>query len=168
MTGTTTGVSRAELDRYYRTAAIVTAGVGGALIFYAAIAEGLRLGTGLRPALEGAFSPDALRAGLYALAFGTLAAARLAALSLARKKSEAGTPQELAMALTHRSVVLTALFEAPGVLGFVGYLAAGLYPDMYALLALSLIMVIRNFPKRAAWEEEFRTRFGILPEEARR
>ncbi len=151
-----------EVKRYYGTAALVSGAIGGALIMYAAAAEILRLAAGYVPPLAGSGTAAALRPALYVLAFASIAAARI----VPSKIAAAGKPENpaaLAAVLTRVSIARTALYEIPGVLGLAGWLAAGLYPDFYALLALSLVLVIKNFPRLPDWEREFAARFGAAP-----
>ncbi|MDQ7773107.1 MAG: hypothetical protein RDU13_06240 [Elusimicrobiales bacterium] len=151
----------AAVKRYYSTAALVSGAIGGALVMYAAVAEILRLAAGYQPPLAGSASAAALRPALYVLAFASIAAARIipSRIATARKPAD---PAGLAALLTRVSISRTALYEVPGVLGLAGWLAAGFYPDLYALLGLSLALVIKNFPRLPDWEREFAARFGAV------
>lgn len=151
-----------ELKRYYSKAALVSGAIGGALVMYAAVAETLRLAAGYQPPLAGSASAAALRPALYVLAFASIAAARIIPSRIAAAPRPA-SPAELAALLTRVSIARTALYEVPGALGLAGWLVAGFYPDLYALLGLSLALVIKNFPRLPDWEKEFAARFGAAP-----
>lgn len=150
-----------DIKNYHRTAAIVSTAIGGVLVMYAAVVEILRNAAHYAPPLAGSETADVIRPVLYALAFASVAAARIVPSRLLAAAKVSG-PAELAGVLTRICVVRTALYEVPGVLGLVGWLIAGFYPDFYAFLALSLILVIRGFPRLSEWEREFAGRFGAV------
>lgn len=150
-----------DVKRYYTTAALVSAAIAGALVIYAAIAEILRLAVNYAPPMAGTAAAATIRPVLYVMAFASVGVARIvpAKIAEARKPED---PASLAAALTQASISRTALYEVPGVLGLVGWLIAGFYPDLYVLLGLSFVLVVKNFPRLSDWEKEFAGRFGAV------
>lgn len=145
------------IKRSYLSAAVAAAGIIGAIIFYAVVAEILsRLGH--KPPLA-APAAYAVKYALYLLSVSALLAVKLASARLDVKKA---TPEETLKALTVLAIVKAALCELPAIAGLILFVLTGYKTDFYLLLTFAAGLEIYHFPRLARWEERLRTDFGQL------
>lgn len=145
------------IKKSYLSAAVAAAGIIGAIIFYAVVAEVLsRLGH--KPPLVPP-AAYAVKYALYLLAVSALLALKLASARLGAKKA---TPEETLKALTVLAIVKAALCELPAIAGLILFVLTGYKADFYLLLVFAAGLEIYHFPRLASWEERLRADFGQL------
>jgi hypothetical protein len=150
-------VNRELLKKSYLAAAISSAGIIGAIVFYAVIAELLRH-IGHKPPLAPPAS-YAVKYGLYIIAVSSVFVINLVSARLSGAKP---TPEETIKNMTAQAIIKAALCELPAVSGLILVMLTGLRTDFYLLLVFSVGLEIYHFPRLAQWEERLRTDFGQL------
>ncbi|MDD2804132.1 MAG: hypothetical protein PHV33_01135 [Elusimicrobiales bacterium] len=144
-------MDKAKLGKAYFTAAVVSAGIFGAVFLYAVVGEMLRH-FGHKPPLQPP-AAYAVKYALYLLSASSLLIVRLAAAKFSERKP---TPEATLKALTTGAIVTAAACEVPGVSALVLLLLTGSYPDFYLLLAFSAALEVYHFPRLPLWEERLR------------
>jgi len=141
-----------EARRLHRTASLIGIAVGASLILYLIIAEFLR--NYFRPFHGFASLPNlqTLRYVFYALAIGEVIAIRLLQGFLL-KRSPGDDARTTLFKLFRTSIATVCLSEVPGFLGLALFLLGGLNKDLYALLAVSMVLVFMYFPRLKSWED---------------
>jgi len=145
------------LKKAYLAAALAAGGIITAIVFYAVLAEALRM-TGHRPPL----TPPAayfLKYVFYLLGFSAIAALKFAAAKLDGKKA---TPEETVKALTMLAVVRAAICELPALSGLIMFVLTGYRLDFYLLVVFSIGLELYHFPRLSSWKERLRGDFGQL------
>ncbi len=141
-----------ETRRLHRTASLIGVAVGASLLMYLIIAEFLR--NYFKPFHGFASLPNlqTLRYVFYALAVGEVLSIRILQ-SLLLKRSQGDNARTVLFKLFRTSIVTVCLSEVPGFLGLALFLLGGLNKDLYALLAVSMVLVFMYFPRLRSWED---------------
>lgn len=150
-------MDRELIRKSYMAAAIAAAGIIGAIVFYAVIAEVLRH-MGHKPPLV----PPAAYAAKYALYIIAVSSVFVVNLVSARLTVTKPTPEETIKGMTALAIIRAALCELPAVSGLILVILTGFRTDFYMLLIFSVGLEIYHFPRLARWEERIRTDFGQL------
>lgn len=152
-------MNKTELKKRYTAAAIASAGIITAIIFYTVVVEMLR-NIGFK-AIVAQPAADTLKYAFYLIGASSIGVLKVAARVLDKKKD---TPQETAALLTRLAVTRAAICEVPAVAGLALFILTGFRTDFYLLAVLAIGLEIFNFPRLAQWEERLRGDFGQLPE----
>ncbi len=139
------------LKRKYLAAAAAAAGITGAIVVYAFVAEMLRR-FGHTPPLR----PPAAYAAKYALYILAVASAFLANPVSARLEGRKPTPEETVKGLAAAAIVKAAVCEMPAVCGLILFVLTGCSADLYLLLVFAAGLEIYHFPRLTVWEERLR------------
>lgn len=150
-------MDRELIKKSYMAAAVAAAGIIGAIVFYAVIAELLRH-MGHKPPLV----PPAAYAVKYALYIIAASSFFVVNLVSARLTVTKPTPEETIKDMTARAIIKAALCELPAISGLILLILTGFRTDFYLLLVFSVGLEIYHFPRLAQWEERIRTDFGQL------
>lgn len=146
------------LKKSYMAAAVAAAGIIGAIVLYAVIAELLRH-IGHKPPLAPPAS-YAVKYGLYIIAVSSVFVVKHVNARLASVRK--GTREELLKAMTAQAIITAALCELPAIAGLILFILTGLRADLYMLIVFSIGLEIYHFPRLAQWEERIRMDFGQL------
>jgi len=143
-----------ELRQAHRTAALIAGGLITGLVMYAVIASVFRdsqapfMGVGSLPETHIRLARYAAWIVSAAVVVGLPAFRRV----LLRRRPDDTRAAAIAR-LTLTTVAVGGLSELPAVAGFVLVILGGLFLDFYLLGALSLGLLLANFPRYEAWEE---------------
>ncbi len=141
-----------------RTAAIISAAMIMSVVMYGVLVNLFRV-TSADP-FEGFVRPTpvlAVRTALWgaaALALAAIPFVRRALLARRANEDEGRVVARLGVC----SIVTNALAEVPALLGFVLVALSGLYVDFYVLAAISILQMLRYFPRPGAWQEWLKQR----------
>ena len=140
-----------DVNRYFRTALIISAAFIGSLLVYLVIVEVLR--SRLSPfqgfvEIEGLSS---LRYFIYIAAALQVIAIRLLRGVLLRS-GQKGELKQLALRMFRTTLLTFSLAEIPALLGLVLFLIGGYNRDFYILLFVSLFLFFMFFPRKQAWD----------------
>lgn len=148
MTTEATQAFEERVDDVYRGTQIVAASMGAALVAYVAIVE-VMCRAPLSSAPAAFFAP--LRISLFVVS-GVIIFTSTIVKGLMLRSAPAGAEARLAR-LRRVSIVSLAFTEVPVVAGLVLVMIGRTRADFYMLLAISVYMMVRHFPRRAAWDE---------------
>lgn len=132
----------------HRRSTVIVRAMIASLFVYAIIVEAVGR-TGLvetaRPA------PDLVRLIFYAVAVSMVFVSHVLKAFMLRNVRVGGVEEALAR-LTSASVVTAAVAETPAVLGLVLFFVGHYYTDFYFMAVISVYLLLRHYPRYAAWE----------------
>jgi hypothetical protein len=143
----------------YRTAMIVGAAIGGALVFYVVLVEIFKSARAPVDPLDDRSRYDLLRIIFYALSLGQFLMIGFVRGLILRTPSAEPVDALLAK-LARANIVTLALCELPALLGLVLFFLAGFISDFYLLFGVSMLMLFFYFPRYNKWKNWVRDKAG--------
>ena len=143
----------------YRSAMIIGAAIGGALVFYVVLVE-------IFKSIQDPVDPldDRSRYDLLRIIFYALALAQFLMIGFVRGlilRSSPPVPVEILLArLARANIVTLALCELPALLGLVLFFVAGFISDFYLLFGVSMLLLFFYFPRYNKWKNWVRDKAG--------
>jgi len=138
----------AQVKDTHRVATIIMYAMMASLVLYIVIVEVLNR-TSAEP--ERLQQVDLIRYIFYAMAVAMIFMAQLIKALMLRGLHGAGIDVALAR-LQASNLIAALLAETPALLGLVMYIVWRQYTDFYILTFVSLYIMVRHFPRWAAWQ----------------
>lgn len=149
-----------DLRKMYQATAIVCAGMIGSLFIYVAAVETTRIMFEEFGGFLALRDSEVVRYLFYGLAVMQLAIIRAIKARINEIKPS-DVPSVIIGKLSRAAFLVSGLSEIPAVLGLLLFLLVGLHVDFYVLWFLSLLLMLMQFPRLAAWEHRARQARGM-------
>lgn len=136
-----------KIDVVHRQVVVMIGAIGTSLVLYAVLVEILRR---TLPPIEVIPALDMLRIVFFAVAGVLVFTTTVLKSTLLRNVPP--TASLRLQRLRTAGIIVAAFAEVPVIFGLILFMVGRLTSDFYILLAVSLYMLVRHFPRREQWD----------------